>query len=124
MRTGFIPPSFPYRFLSGIYSRSGKLTGIIICFEKGVKLHWHGTDEVHVVDDEVVDPVATFTANGSLIVIGNGCGTIYGVGREGVTARQSFDWEGSNPVGVMATGSDDEFATLSREGLVQIWSTA
>lgn len=115
--------TFDQQIKNLVLGRSRALTGIIIGFEKGVKLHWYGTDEVHVVDDEVVDPKATFTANGNLIVIGNDCGTIYGVGREGVTTRQSFDWKGSTPVGVMASGSDHEFATLSREGLVQIWST-
>lgn len=100
---------------------SRRKTGIVIGFGRGVKLHWHGSDEVLSVDEAIVNPVAAFSTDGKLVVAGDECGRVYDLDRYGVGASRHFRWAGPAPVRIMATASPAEFATLSQEGLVKVW---
>lgn len=90
-------------------------------FDRGVRLHWHGSDEVLAVDEAVVNPVVAFTADGQLAVAGDQCGRVYDLDRYGVSTSRQFTWAGPAPVSIMATGAPTEFATLFQEGLVKVW---
>jgi hypothetical protein len=100
---------------------SRRKTGIVIGFGRGVKLHWHGSDEVLSVDEAIVNPVAAFSTDGKLVVAGDECGRVYDLDRYGVGTSRHFRWAGPAPISIMATASPAEFATLSQEGLVKVW---
>jgi hypothetical protein len=89
-----------------------------------VKLHWHGSDDVLTVDDEVMNPVASFTMDGRLVVVGDHWGRVYDLDRSGVTAFMPFEWAGVAPVAEMAATVAAEFATLGQDGTVQVWIIA
>ena len=90
--------------------------------ERGLYLHWLGSDDILPIDDEILNPVAAFTSDGKLVVFGDQRAAIYELGRRGEREGQTFDWCESAPVAVMATGRPAVFATLSRNGVVRVFS--
>jgi len=103
------------------FGESGERSGVVICFDQGVKLHWLGSDDVLPVDNKVTNPTAAFTAGGQLVVAGDRSGRVYELGRCGPTAFRSFEWQHPAPVAVLAPLSAGEFATLSQDGSVRLW---
>jgi hypothetical protein len=95
---------------------------VVICFERGVGLHWFGDDQVLSIDRETIHPVACFTRDGRLVIIGDYSAQICDLDHEGVVAMYELAWLKPAPIAVIPAGSTGEFATFSNKGLVEIWN--
>jgi hypothetical protein len=95
--------------------------GVVIAHHVGFSLHWLGTDQPLYVDNELINPVATFTRESRLVVAGENRGQIYEFDGESPFATSVFEWTGPPPVALIPADAPTQFAALDTDGRVTIW---
>ena len=96
---------------------------IAVTHERGGFVVWGGLDRGHMQSfgSELPRPLVGFTREGALVEVAAGEGTVYDTHDRKVTARATFSTRNQPPIAVLPTAASNEFAVLSRSGLVQVF---
>ena len=73
-----------------------------------------------MVDAAILNPVAAFTQDGALVIVGERQGSVCRVDDQGVLQCRPFEWPGPAPLAVLPTDRPNEFAVFTSEGLVKV----
>jgi hypothetical protein len=99
---------------------------VAVRLENGVSLHW--TDELkertETVCNELRNPLATFTSDGTLVLIANNEGRICEVTHRGVTGISTFTLLRGKPFELVRAEGPNQFAVFAEEGKVQVFRLA
>jgi hypothetical protein len=99
-----------------------------VALHKGVSLHWADNLKSHTetLCEELINPLAAFTANGTLILVSANQGRICDVGPAGVKTITEFTFPipPAEPIALVRAGGPNQFALFSKDGKVQLFRVA
>jgi tetratricopeptide (TPR) repeat protein len=118
-------PAQSWEVESEILSLIGSAPHLPLCalarLQRGVAIqHFDAIkDNVETICPELLDPLATFTANGFLVLLSSREGRICDIQRAG-TQQYFFDWHQGEPLALVRAGAAGEFAVFTEGGQVHL----
>jgi tetratricopeptide (TPR) repeat protein len=94
--------------------------------ENGVSLHWTDAlkERTETICNELRNPLATFTSDGTLVLIANNEGRICEGTQRGISGISSFTLLRGNPIAVVRAEGSSQFAVFTEEGKVHVFRLA
>lgn len=92
---------------------------LVVTFEQGAAMIWPEDGHTIRLAEGLLDPVACFTRDGLLVIIGRGRGMVLRVAREGITQIMPFDHLPELPVAIIPTDEPAGFAVFYDGGLIR-----
>jgi hypothetical protein len=98
-------------------------SGALVRLEKGVSLHWTDAlkEQTETLCEELTQPLAAFTADGTLVLVAGSEGRICDVNQRGVNGLNAFTLAMGGPIAVVRAESSNQFAVFSGAGHVQLF---
>jgi len=96
--------------------------GVVALLEHGATMLWQGADGLIELDRDLASPMGTFVPGGPLVLISDSRMQLLDVDSNGVQKVTRVELAGKAPVGVSATASPGQFATLDGGGQMTVYS--
>jgi hypothetical protein len=95
----------------------------LACLDHGVAIQWveHLEEKAETICSEIVDPLATFTANGTLVLVGGGEGRICLFNSRALEGITPFQWPGGDALAIVRADGPNQFAIFGQDGQVTLF---
>ena len=99
---------------------------LVARLQRGVSLHWANAlkENTETICAELVEPLATFTGNGTLILVAGTDGRVCEVRSTGVNEISAFNLLRDKPMAVTCAEGNNQFAVFWADGKVQVFRTS
>jgi hypothetical protein len=99
---------------------------VAVRLENGVSLHWTDAlkETTETVCNDLPNPLAAFTSDGTLVLIGNNEGRICEGTHRGVTGISAFTLLRDKPIALVRAEVPSQFAVFGEDGKVQVFRLA
>jgi tetratricopeptide (TPR) repeat protein len=96
---------------------------VLACLNRGVAIHWvgHLEERVETLCADLVDPLAAFTADGNLVLLGEGEGRICSLNARTLEGIAPFRWPGGKALALVRADGPNQFAIFAQDGQVTLF---
>lgn len=101
-------------------SREHTRPAFIAVMARRVEARWLGSEESHMLCDDMPPPHAAFLRDGRVVLLAGKDGRIYDVNTSGIAGATRFEWTGQDPVALTHAGERSKVAVFEAEGRVQV----